>query len=190
MGSTLAPLEANMCTPTKLFTAQRQLKWQSQLTTYIHTLNKATKAGTVKYGYDVANGETNCLSFAMGAVTAQTGDEIPEAMGGYNSSLSAARRLLELGYKSVADFVADRFNEESVHYAWRGDVVIIPGFTDETGNLSVGIAEPPNFWGIGPRGMVIGRMRDVLRVFRVGAYTPYVEPTVEELHARWIKQEA
>lgn len=72
-------------------------------------------------------GTSDCLTFAMDCVQAMTGEDPMEGARDYTTIEGAYKRLKKAGFATIADALADRFEEIPPSLAQRGDVGIVPG---------------------------------------------------------------
>lgn len=70
-------------------------------------------------------GVSDCFTLPLDAVIALTGRDPAPGLHDYDSRASAARRLAEQGWQSVADAFAAHLPEVPVVFAQRGDVGVI-----------------------------------------------------------------
>lgn len=110
-------------------------------------------------------GENDCVTFAADCVKAQTGED---PMGVfremYHDSLTAAKLIRSLGYKSLGEAVADFLPEILPADARRGDVVLC--WSDE-GFDFLAVVDRQNAVGPGPTGTVQIPLVQVKRAFKV-----------------------
>lgn len=151
--------------------------WAERLVKYITWCRDYP--GGLKFGWDPSNqGTANCLTFAGGAVEAQTGINYYENMAAaeeYNDIAAAKLILNARGFSSVDQLIGSIFEPKKVTHATFGDLIIIPANNEMVPgielvgmNQAVAVAEPPHYWCISSKfGLSKGHMRDAVKAYNV-----------------------
>jgi hypothetical protein len=108
-------------------------------------------------------GTSDCFILALDAIVALTGRDPWPGLHDYDTRLSAARRLTEQGYGSLADAFADKFEEVPPMLAQRGDV----GVTMSEGALCGALVAASGFVGKTETGLITIPRQRIERAFRV-----------------------
>jgi hypothetical protein len=125
-------------------------------------------ANTMTEGLKVPHkwGEHDCVTFAADCVQAMTGeDALGDLRGSYDSPISAARVIRQMGCATLGDAVATVLPEILPADARRGDVVLC--WSGEHDFLAV--VERHMAIGPGPNGTVQIPLVQIKRAFRIGA---------------------
>ena len=150
----------------------RKHTWAKDLTHYMIDVRKQMATGTLKFGYNSGDpSNINCMSFAMHCVECLTGERYEQAFSGYDTPLSAMRRIKEEGVDDIPGVLAKYFPVKGLAYIHRGDLVLVPAEFGSEGSdffsLGVGVACPPYFWVVRPEGLARGSLSTVTHVFSV-----------------------
>jgi hypothetical protein len=108
-------------------------------------------------------GTSDCFILPLDAVLALTGRDPWPGLHNYDSRLSAARRLAELGHASLAECFAATFEEISPALAQRGDI----GVVQSDGTLCGALVSAGGFVGKTECGLVSIARERIKRAFRV-----------------------
>lgn len=108
-------------------------------------------------------GEADCCLTCADSALAMTGEDFAAPLRGYRSAFGAARRLLELGHRSVASYLDTILPR--VERPRAGDVVLVPSppldvllifdragaawGQDERGLVRLAVPRRARFWGVG-----------------------------------------
>lgn len=110
-------------------------------------------------------GSNDCVTFAADCVEIQTGeDPMGVFRGMYDSPLSAAKLIRELGYGTLGNAVADFLPEILPADARRGDVVLCE---DGNGIDFLAVVDRRTAVGPGPSGAVHVPLTQAKRAFKV-----------------------
>lgn len=125
--------------------------WEAALSEYINVMRHAP----FEYGVN------DCCMFAAGAVEAMTGvDAMAEFRGKYDSSLSAAKALRDIGQGSLEATIDAKFSEVAISQAKRGDIAL---FDD-----SLGIVAGSFAWFVSDDGLERVQRADWQKTWSVG----------------------
>lgn len=125
--------------------------WETALSEYINVMRHAP----FEYGVN------DCCMFAAGAVEAMTGiDAMAEFRGKYDSALSAAKALRDIGKGSLEATIDDKFPEVVISQAKRGDIAL---FDDSLGIVSGSFA-----WFVSDDGLERVQRADWQKTWSVG----------------------
>lgn len=125
--------------------------WEAALSEYINVMRHAP----FEYGVN------DCCMFAAGAVEAMTGvDAMAEFRGKYDSALSAAKALRDIGQGSLEATIDAKFSEVAISQAKRGDIAL---FDD-----SLGIVAGSFAWFVSDDGLERVQRADWQKTWSVG----------------------
>lgn len=125
--------------------------WETALSEYINVMRH------VPFEYGI----NDCCMFAAGAVEAMTGiDAMAEFRGKYDSALSAAKALRDIGNGSLEATIDDKFPEVVISQAKRGDIAL---FDDSLGIVSGSFA-----WFVSDDGLERVQRADWQKTWSVG----------------------
>ena len=125
--------------------------WETALSEYINVMRHAP----FEYGVN------DCCMFAAGAVEAMTGvDAMAEFRGKYDSALSAAKALRDIGNGSLEATIDAKFPEVVISQAKRGDIAL---FDDSLGIVSGSFA-----WFVSDDGLERVQRADWQKTWSVG----------------------
>lgn len=97
---------------------QRISKWEEALSEYI----ESKRSEPFEYGVN------DCCTFVFGAIEAITGlDKMLEFRGQYDSAISAAKALREIGFGTLEATVDSKFPVVEIAQAQRGDIAMYDG---------------------------------------------------------------
>ena len=101
--------------------------WRAALSAYL-----ASQAH-VPFAY----GHSDCATFAAGAITAMTGEDLRKTLGvgDYRTLADGLRQLREIGYESHIDLAASLLPEIAPQQAGVGDIAAVDG----DGGLALGV---------------------------------------------------
>ena len=129
----------------------RASDWEAALSEYINVMRHAP----FEYGVN------DCCMFAAGAVEAMTGvDAMSEFRGKYDSALSAAKALRDIGAGSLEATIDAKFSEVAISQAKRGDIAL---FDDSLGIVSGSFA-----WFVSDDGLERVQRADWQKTWSVG----------------------
>lgn len=129
----------------------RASDWEAALSKYINVMRHAP----FEYGVN------DCCMFAAGAVEAMTGvDAMAEFRGKYDSALSAAKALRDIGAGSLEATIDTKFSEVAISQAKRGDIAL---FDDSLGIVSGSFA-----WFVSDDGLERVQRADWQKTWSVG----------------------
>lgn len=131
----------------------------------------------------------HCVSWASLGVEAITGVDFFEPYREVDASTpeKAYKAMLTAGFKSVEDYLSTLFEEKSIAFAQRGDLILAParsasvltgeGIPDTEDSpkaplgfsTAVGFADPPILWALSEEGLGRAPLSTALRCFKVGA---------------------
>lgn len=129
----------------------RSSDWEEALSEYINMMRDAP----FEYGVN------DCCMFAAGAVEAMTGvDAMAEFRGKYDSSLSAAKALRDIGKGSLEATIDAKFPVIEIAHAQRGDIALF--------NDSLGIVAGSFAWFVSDDGLERVQRADWQKTWSVG----------------------
>ena len=114
----------------------------------------------------------NCGSWVGKAVEVMTDYDLYCDFRGYTSDATKAyKRLRELGFETLDDYVASQLPEIPIGMTRRGDLVLVPAEGDFCGigmSHALAVAEPPHFLAMTNYGLGRGNLYEASRAFAVG----------------------
>lgn len=114
----------------------------------------------------------NCGSWAAKAVEVQTDYDLYSDFRGHTETAVASyKRLKELGFDTLDDYVRARLPYEMLSFVRKGDLVLVPATGDFCGlgmANALAVADPPHFHALSIYGPGRGALSDAVEAFAIG----------------------
>jgi len=127
--------------------------WQARLCQYIHLVAARPVRPCLH----------DCAKFGAGAIQAQTGVDLSERWGSYQTLDQGLEMLKEHGYVDHIALVADLLPEVAPLSGRVGDIAVLDGEIDQ----SIGVVQGASIYVVGLRGLTLVSLTQAKRVFRV-----------------------